>query len=87
MSNLETLDPAFAISAGNQLDLTVPDLLAALALRDDIDAIGVYVEGFADLDGLTNGLHGGQLIVVAARPAMGKSTLGLDWCRAASMRS
>jgi acyl-CoA synthetase (NDP forming) len=52
MSNLETLDPAFAISAGNQLDLTVPDILAALALREDIDAIGVYVEGFADLDGL-----------------------------------
>ncbi|MFI5099433.1 MAG: replicative DNA helicase [Actinomycetes bacterium] len=42
--------------------------------------------GFADLDSLTNGLHGGQLIVVAARPAMGKSTLGLDWCRAASLR-
>ncbi len=42
--------------------------------------------GFADLDGLTNGLHGGQLIVVAARPAAGKSTLGLDWCRAASIR-
>ncbi len=33
--------------------------------------------GFADLDSLTNGLHGGQLIVVAARPAMGKA-LALD---------
>ena len=34
--------------------------------------------GFADLDRLTNGLHPGQMIVIAARPAMGKSTLGLD---------
>jgi len=28
--------------------------------------------GFADLDDLTNGLHSGQMIIVAARPAMGK---------------
>jgi len=42
--------------------------------------------GFVDLDSLTNGMHGGQLIVVAARPAAGKSTLGLDLCRSASIR-
>ncbi|MFD5214175.1 replicative DNA helicase [Microbacterium sp. NPDC058345] len=29
--------------------------------------------GFRELDELTNGLHGGQMIVVAARPAMGKA--------------
>ncbi len=33
--------------------------------------------GFTDLDTLTNGLHAGQMIVVAARPAVGKA-LGLD---------
>ena len=33
--------------------------------------------GFSDLDRLTNGLHGGQMIVVAARPAIGKA-LALD---------
>ncbi len=33
--------------------------------------------GFADLDELTNGLHGGQMIIVAARPAVGKA-LALD---------
>jgi replicative DNA helicase len=33
--------------------------------------------GFADLDELTNGLHGGQMIIIAARPAMGKA-LALD---------
>ena len=43
--------------------------------------------GFADLDDLTNGLHSGQMIIVAARPAMGKSTLALDFCRAASIHN
>ncbi|WP_374725136.1 replicative DNA helicase [Nocardioides marmoribigeumensis] len=33
--------------------------------------------GFTELDELTNGLHGGQMIVVAARPAVGKA-LALD---------
>jgi len=52
MSNLETLDPAFAISLGNQIDLTAADVLAAIGKRDDIDAVGIYTEGFNDLDGL-----------------------------------
>ena len=33
--------------------------------------------GFADLDELTNGMHGGQMIIIAARPAVGKA-LALD---------
>jgi replicative DNA helicase len=33
--------------------------------------------GFADLDSLTQGLHPGQMVIVAARPAMGKA-LALD---------
>jgi len=43
--------------------------------------------GFAGLDQLTNGLHAGQMIVVAARPAMGKSTLALDFARAAAIKA
>ncbi|TIC82820.1 replicative DNA helicase [Nocardioides sp. GY 10127] len=61
---------------------------------DEIEAIGnreagVYgvPTGFADFDELTNGLHGGQMIIVAARPAMGKSTLALDFVRAASIHN
>ncbi len=42
--------------------------------------------GFAELDDLTNGLHPGQLIILAARPALGKSTLGLDFARAAAIK-
>ena len=33
--------------------------------------------GFADLDDLTNGLHPGQMVIVAARPGVGKA-LALD---------
>jgi len=42
--------------------------------------------GFADLDRITNGLHPGQMIIIAARPAMGKSTLALDFARSASVK-
>jgi len=41
--------------------------------------------GFKDLDALTNGFHPGNMIVLAARPAVGKSTLGLDIARYASI--
>jgi replicative DNA helicase len=51
---------------------------------DEIEAIGSrgghlvgVPTGFADLDSLTNGLHPGQMIVIAARPAIGKA-LALD---------
>ena len=43
--------------------------------------------GFAELDELTNGLHAGQMIIIAARPAMGKSTLALDIARSAAIKN
>ena len=61
---------------------------------DEIDAIasngglarGVPT-GFTELDEVTNGLHPGQMIIVAARPGMGKSTLGLDFLRSCSIKN
>ncbi|MGD2108712.1 MAG: acetate--CoA ligase family protein [Phycisphaerae bacterium] len=52
LSNLELLDPTLAVSLGNQLDLTVSDMLRTIGDREDIDCIGVYIEGFNDLDGI-----------------------------------
>ena len=60
------------------------DEIEAIANRGG-EMVGVPT-GFTDLDTLTNGLHPGQMIVVAARPAMGKSTVGLDFARSASIR-
>lgn len=60
---------------------------------DEIEAIQkgenlrTVPSGFAGLDQLTHGWHPGQLIVVAARPSFGKSTLGLDFARAASIKN
>ena len=68
-----------------QLSTILPQAL------DEIEAIskGGGVEGvktgFRDLDLLTHGLHPGNMIVLAARPAVGKSTLGLDIARHASI--
>ena len=42
--------------------------------------------GFTDLDSYTHGLHPGQLIIVAARPAVGKSTFALDIARHAAVK-
>jgi replicative DNA helicase len=54
---------------------TVLDEIEAIGNRD----AGLYgvPTGFADLDDLTNGLHPGQMIIVAARPGAGKA-LALD---------
>ena len=52
LSKRPELDPAYMVSVGNQNDLTLGDLLSYLKEEDDIDIIGVYAEGFNDLDGL-----------------------------------
>jgi replicative DNA helicase len=34
--------------------------------------------GFIDLDKMTNGMHAGEMIVIAARPSMGKTSLAMN---------
>ena len=68
---------------GDLLNETMEEIEAASGRTDDL--IGVPT-GFIELDELTNGLHPGQMIVVAARPAVGKSTLGIDIARAAAIK-
>ena len=82
----------YSVTGGVETEDYVPLTMAVESAIDEIEAargrdgqmIGVPT-GFAELDELTNGLHPGQLIILAARPAIGKSTLGLDFARAASI--
>jgi replicative DNA helicase len=60
---------------------------------DEIEAVGAsggmmsgVPTGFSDLDRLLNGLHPGQLIIVAGRPGLGKSTASMDFARNAAIR-
>ncbi len=41
--------------------------------------------GFLDLDDMTGGFQGGQLIIVAARPSMGKTAIALNICEHAAV--
>lgn len=43
--------------------------------------------GFADLDQITSGLHNSDLVLIAARPAMGKSAFALNIAANAAIRS
>ena len=44
-------------------------------LKGGIDGVPT---GFVDLDNLLTGMHGGELIIVGARPSMGKSSFGMN---------
>ncbi len=68
---------------GEILDPTMEEIEANAGRGDGMSGVPT---GFLELDRLTNGLHGGQMIVLAARPAIGKSTLGIDIARSASIK-
>ena len=48
-------------------------------------AVTGLATGFTDYDKLTSGLHSGQLIIVAGRPAMGKTSLVLSMAQNAAI--
>jgi len=51
MSNRD-IKPVYAISYGNQTDLTVSDYIHYLKDDPEVEVLAVYVEGFKDYDGL-----------------------------------
>jgi replicative DNA helicase len=68
-------------------DVLTGTLEAIERLHDEHRELTGVPTGFAELDRLTSGLQPSNLIIVAARPAVGKSTLGLDVARHASVRA
>lgn len=62
---------------------TIGDVLREVMTRIDArmqgdHALGGVETGFRDFDALTGGLHQGELIILAARPSMGKTALALN---------
>ncbi len=77
---------AISDRASHENDPTVRD-----TVDEVIDELKNGVEmglptGFRDLDYLTHGLQPGQMVIIAARPGMGKSTVGLDVIRSVSIK-
>lgn len=54
--------------------------------QDNTHITGIST-GFADLDRITTGLQPGDLVVIAARPSMGKTILGMNIAEHAAIRS
>lgn len=76
----------YALSEGGERRKVYLDMRQAVTeafrLIEDRAASGREISGlptgFHDLDQRTSGLHGGDLIIVAARPSMGKTALALN---------
>jgi replicative DNA helicase len=64
------------------LDGAVNNIQALLSGKDDIDGV---LSGFRDLDGMTYGFHPGQMIVLAARPSVGKTSLAMNFAEHAML--
>jgi replicative DNA helicase len=57
----------------------IKDAMASIEkLYDQRGAISGIPTGFRELDRMTSGLHNGQMIVIAARPSMGKTALAMN---------
>lgn len=68
---------------GSRDPVAISDLMANVLdnIQKRVDsggAISGLSTGFVDLDKATTGLHPGSLVVLAGRPAMGKTTLGVN---------
>lgn len=70
----------------------ISSLLTKATARIDLlyhseDTITGLSTGFADLDDITSGLQAGDLVIVAGRPSMGKTTLAMNVVEHAAIKS
>ncbi len=81
----ELLDKTFELSSKREVVPYVSLADIVPELKETIERFSLsksYItgipSGFPDLDRLTTGFHGGELIIVAGRPGMGKSSFALS---------
>jgi len=56
----------------------VHDAVETLEKLFNREGLGGLATGFIDLDRMTDGLKGGEMIIIAARPSMGKTSLAMN---------
>ena len=76
---------------GEQLKAVQPLLLKTFEMIEELVRNQGRIEGvptgYTDLDNMTTGFHAGELILIAARPSMGKTSFGMNIVGNASIRS
>jgi replicative DNA helicase len=87
----DTLEGLTALTDTGDQDLSIgADIMETVAevvdIRENGPTLGLLT-GFLDFDALTGGLLPGQFILIAARPAMGKSVLAGDIARTTAIRN
>ena len=70
------------VPLGDVLVRTYDEMDELAKLKGEINGVPT---GFFDLDNLLTGLHGGELIIVGARPSMGKTSFAMNIAQFASL--
>lgn len=79
----ESARSADAVPVGTAVSEAMLRIDAAASRQDDVTGVPT---GLADLDRTLAGLHDGELILAAARPSVGKTTLAIHLAAAAARR-
>jgi replicative DNA helicase len=71
-------DDRFKAKVPEMRELAMEALDAIEKMFQNRGALTGLPSGFANLDNMTNGLHAGEMVVIAARPSMGKTAFAMN---------
>lgn len=78
------LTPTYAVSIGNQMDLTVSDYLDYFINNKEVNVIGLYIEGFKELDGIKTAIKVKELVNSGKKVIIYKAGRSSSGAKAAS---